>query len=163
MEGWRTWIPRGSSWRKDEPPREEASPARDGAPERATRTARIGKSITIRGDVSADEDLILEGRVDGNVDVRNHHLTVGADTQHVQAELAAREVTVLGRVVGNVIATDRVEIASTGRVDGGVVAPRLRLHEGGVLNGFVRTSPPEAAASFGALRAETRAVSERAS
>ena len=99
--------------------------------------AHIGKSITIRGDVSSDEDLILDGHVEGHVEVRGHHLTIGPDVEHVQAELKARELTITGRVVGSVLATERLEISETGRVDGDLTTPRLSIKEGAVVNGTV--------------------------
>jgi cytoskeletal protein CcmA (bactofilin family) len=98
--------------------------------------ADIGKSITIRGDLSGDEDLVLDGRIEGRVELSDHHLTVGPNG-HIQAELAARGVTINGRVVGNVTATERVEIGASGRLDGDIVAPRLLVQEGAQLNGSI--------------------------
>jgi cytoskeletal protein CcmA (bactofilin family) len=111
----------------------------DPAPKRreVRSVACIGKSITIRGDVSAEEDLVLEGRVDGHVEVPNHHLTIGPNTEHAQAEMTARAVTIHGRVCGDVIAKEQVEIGSSGRVDGGVVAPRISVQEGALINGTI--------------------------
>ena len=71
---------------------------------RGEAVADIGKSITIRGDLSGDEDLVLDGRIEGRVELSDHHLTVGPNG-HIQAELAARGITINGRVVGNVTAT----------------------------------------------------------
>jgi cytoskeletal protein CcmA (bactofilin family) len=145
MSAWKSWRPAdGSGQEKGGARGERPKPSGDsGGPEARRGVARIGPSITIRGDLQADEDLILEGRVDGHVEVANHSLTIGADTHHVQAELKAREVTVLGRVVGNVLAKERVEIASTGRVDGAVVVPRLVIREGAVVNGRITMGAPE--------------------
>ena len=134
-----------SEFSEDGPPSESAI-SRPPKFEEPEAIARIGKSITIRGDLSADEDLVLEGRVDGRVEVPNHHLTIGANTQHVQAELAAREVTIDGRVVGSVVAEERVEIRKSGRLDGSVVAPRLSLQAGATINGTVAVRRPSVAA-----------------
>ena len=71
--------------------------------------ANIGKSITIRGEVTGEEDLIIEGRVEGRIELLNHHLTVGPNGQ-VEAEVIAKEVTIVGHVSGNVTATERAEI-----------------------------------------------------
>jgi cytoskeletal protein CcmA (bactofilin family) len=101
------------------------------------RVAHIGKSITIRGDLHGEEDLLLDGRIEGRVELSNHHLTIGPNTEHIQAELSAKEVTIRGRVVGNVTAKVRVEITESGCLDGDVVTPRLCVREGGELNGKV--------------------------
>ena len=132
-----------SEFSEDGPPSESAIARPPKFAEREA-IACIGKSITIRGDVSADEDLVLEGRVDGRVEVPDHHLTIGANTQHVQAELAAREVTIEGRVVGSVVAEERVEIRKSGRLDGSVVAPRLSVQAGATISGNVACVAPQA-------------------
>ena len=98
--------------------------------------ANIGKSISIHGDVTGDEDLIIEGEVKGKVELPNHQLTLGAHGQ-VHAEVSAKSVIVIGKVTGNVTGTERVEIQATGVVEGDVHAPRLVVAEGAVLNGAV--------------------------
>lgn len=107
--------------------------------------AHIGKSITIRGDLSGDEDLVLDGRIEGRVELSDHHLTIGPNGQ-IQAELSAKEITIDGRVVGNVTATERVEIGETGRLDGDVEAPRILVQEGAQLNGTVTMKTRSASA-----------------
>lgn len=160
MVVWRTRRARAEpSLPAESTPEGASSPAEPAAPPPERRVARIGRSITIRGDVSADEDLVLEGRVDGQVAVPNHHLTIGPDTEHVQAELAARAVTIHGRVVGKVVAIERVEIAATGRIEGSVVAPRLRVHEGGLLNGAVTMRSAEAQVPLEAVGVEAGTAS----
>jgi cytoskeletal protein CcmA (bactofilin family) len=103
--------------------------------------ADIGKSITIRGDVSGEEDLVFDGTIEGRVDLPGHHLTIGPNAS-IQAELAARQITINGRVVGNVTASDRAEIHTSGRLEGDVTAPKLVIQEGAQLNGKVRTGAP---------------------
>jgi cytoskeletal protein CcmA (bactofilin family) len=107
--------------------------------------ANIGKSITINGDVSGDEDLIIEGRVEGRIELKNHHLTVGPNGE-IKAEISAKQVTIIGRVSGNVTATERLEIQDTGRVEGDLQAPVLLIQEGATVNGTVSMKPPGAAA-----------------
>jgi cytoskeletal protein CcmA (bactofilin family) len=104
--------------------------------------ADIGKSITIRGDVSGEEDLVFDGTIEGRVDLPGHHLTIGPNAS-IKAEAAAREVTINGRVVGNVTATDRAELHTSGRLEGNVTAPKLVIQEGAQLNGKVRTRSPQ--------------------
>ena len=98
--------------------------------------ANIGKSISIKGDVVGDEDTILEGRVEGRVSLRNFHLTIGPNGD-VQGEVSAKMVTVVGKVAGNVIASDRIEVRETGRIQGDLNAPRLTVAEGAIINGAI--------------------------
>ena len=99
--------------------------------------ANIGKSISIKGDLTGNEDMVIEGKVDGKVDLPNNQLTVGANGT-VRAEISAKSVVVVGRVSGNVQGTERVEIQATGIVEGDVTAPRLIVAEGAVLNGAIK-------------------------
>jgi cytoskeletal protein CcmA (bactofilin family) len=109
---------------------------KSGASRGGGAVAHIGKSIKIRGDLSGEEDLVLDGHIEGRVELSDHHLTVGPNG-HIQAELAAKEITIDGRVVGNVTASERVEIGETGHLDGDVEAPRILVQEGAQLNGTV--------------------------
>lgn len=108
--------------------------------------ANIGKSISIKGDLTGNEDLAIEGRVEGKVELPNNQLTVGANGV-VQAEVNAKSVIVIGHVSGNVNGTERVEIQATGIVDGDVSAPRLVVAEGAVINGSIQMSKKAASAS----------------
>jgi cytoskeletal protein CcmA (bactofilin family) len=101
-----------------------------------TTMANIGKSLRIKGDVEGDEDTVIEGRVEGRVTLKNHHLTVGANGE-VQGEVSGKQVTVVGRVTGNVIASERIEVRETGQVQGDVISPRLLVTEGAQINGAI--------------------------
>jgi cytoskeletal protein CcmA (bactofilin family) len=98
--------------------------------------ANIGKSISIKGDVVGDEDTILEGRVEGRVSLRNFHLTIGPNGD-IQGEVSAKQVTVVGKIAGNVIASERIEVRETGRIQGDLIAPRLTVAEGAMINGAI--------------------------
>ena len=98
--------------------------------------ANIGKSISIKGDLTGNEDIQVEGNVEGRVDLPNNQFTVGADGK-VKAEIHAKGIVVIGQVTGNLTATERVEIQATGVVHGDVKAPRLIVHEGAVINGAI--------------------------
>ena len=98
--------------------------------------ANIGKSITIKGDLSGNEDLQIDGNVEGRIDLPNNQLTIGAEGR-VKAEVHAKSVVVIGHVTGNVAAADRIQVEATGVVDGDVKAPRLLIQEGARLNGSV--------------------------
>jgi cytoskeletal protein CcmA (bactofilin family) len=99
--------------------------------------ANIGKSISIKGDLSGNEDLVIEGKVEGKVELPNNQLTIGANGL-AKAEINAKSVVVIGKVAGNVRGTERIEIQATGIVDGDVAAPRLVVAEGAVLNGSIQ-------------------------
>jgi cytoskeletal protein CcmA (bactofilin family) len=108
--------------------------------------ANIGKSISIKGDVVGDEDTIIEGRVEGRIELKNHHLTVGPNGD-VTGEISAKQVTIVGCVRGNVSAAERVEVSDSGRLDGDLVAPRLLVQEGAQVNGTVAMKAPAATTS----------------
>lgn len=98
--------------------------------------ANIGQSIVFKGELSGDEDLEIEGQVEGNVSLTNNQLTVGANGR-LRAEVQAKVILVIGHVTGNLTATERIEIQATGIVDGDIKAPRLLVQEGAVLNGSI--------------------------
>ena len=143
-----------------------AAPPRPAAPSAARslfgrgedEMANIGKSITISGDLTGEEDLVIEGKVEGKVTLPNSQLTIGANGT-IKAEVQAKSVVVIGRVSGNVRGTERVEIQATGIVEGDVIAPRLIVAEGAVVNGSIQmTSKPGAAAAHPPLSEPRRAT-----
>ncbi len=110
--------------------------ARSG-PSSSTSTGQslIGSTVVIRGEVTAEEDLLVRGRVEGFID---HSATVTVHAQGtVAAEVKAREVLVEGTVDGNVYGTERVQIAETGNVNGNVYAPRVGVLEGASFKGAI--------------------------
>ncbi len=117
--------------------------------------ANIGKSITISGDLTGEEDLVIEGKVEGKVTLPNSQLTIGANGS-IKAEVQAKSVVVIGRVSGNVRGTERVEIQATGIVEGDVIAPRLIVAEGAVVNGSIQMTSKAGAAAHAPSQAETR-------
>jgi cytoskeletal protein CcmA (bactofilin family) len=108
--------------------------------------ANIGKSISIKGDLTGNEDLQIDGNVEGRIDLPNNQLTIGADGK-VKAEVHAKAVIVVGHVTGNVAAAERCEVKKSGIVDGDVRAPRLVIEEGAVLNGSVEMGDKARAAA----------------
>jgi cytoskeletal protein CcmA (bactofilin family) len=108
--------------------------------------AQIGKTIRIQGDVTGDEDLIIEGRVEGTIRLEKHRVTIGASGD-VQADIAARSILLAGTVRGNLTAGERVEIAAGGSLTGDVRAPRLQMGEGAFINGRIETGQAAATQS----------------
>ncbi len=99
----------------------------------------IGQSVVIRGQLTAREDLTIDGRVeDGKVEVPENVVTIGVHAQ-ISAEVIARSIVVLGTVRGNTKATERVEISAGGSVEGDIVAPRFSMADGAQLRGRVDT------------------------
>ncbi|HMH50067.1 MAG TPA: polymer-forming cytoskeletal protein [Candidatus Acidoferrum sp.] len=108
--------------------------------------ASIGKSIVINGELSGSEDLTIEGRVDGKIELRNHVLTVGSNGR-ITAQVAAKSIVVLGHVTGNLSATEKVDIRESGSVEGDIVAPRVAIADGSHFRGSIdmqRTELPVA-------------------
>ena len=99
------------------------------------KTAVIGPNIRIQGELSGDEDLVVEGRVEGKISV-SKGLRVGPQAQ-VNAEVKAHHVTIAGRVVGNVVAVDKVEILPSGILEGNIRAPKIAIAEGAQFKGSV--------------------------
>jgi cytoskeletal protein CcmA (bactofilin family) len=102
--------------------------------------ATIGQSIVFKGELTGDEDLEIDGQVEGTVNLGNHQLTVGPNG-NLKAEVTAKNIVVIGKVTGNLVAADRIEVQATGIIDGDVRAPRLNVQEGAVLNGSIDMSP----------------------
>jgi len=115
-----------------------AAPARSGAIYNEG-IVNIGQSICIRGELTGDEDLTIEGRVEGKIDLKEHNLTIGPKGR-IQAEVRAKTVVVRGEVNGNVQAQERVELAETGRVIGDIVSPRIVIADGARFKGSVDMS-----------------------
>jgi cytoskeletal protein CcmA (bactofilin family) len=98
--------------------------------------ASIGKSIVISGELSGSEDLTVEGRVDGKIELRNHVLTIGSNGR-ITAQVVAKAIIVLGQVTGNLVATDKVDIRESGSVEGDIVAPRVAIADGSHFRGSI--------------------------
>ena len=102
---------------------------------------KVGKSIYIRGELSGNEDLTIEGTVEGKIELRDHNLVVGS-TGKIQAEIHAKTVTIQGEVQGNVHAEERIELAASGTVKGDLVAPRIVISDGARFKGTVDMDKP---------------------
>lgn len=96
----------------------------------------IGKSVSIKGELTGDEDLTIEGRVDGKIELEAHNLVIGPHGA-IKGELNTRNLTVHGRVVGNVCAAELVEIKASGSVVGDIKSSRISIEEGAYFKGSV--------------------------
>lgn len=96
----------------------------------------IGKSVVIKGELSGSEDLTIEGHVEGRIDLKDNVLTIGPNGK-IQGEVFAKSVVVLGEVIGNVTASEKVDIRDNGSVDGDIASPRVAIAEGAHFRGSV--------------------------
>ncbi len=131
----------------------------DGSPSsRENAVATIGKSIIFKGELSGSEDLEVNGTAEGDVKLPDNTLTIG-QTGHVKASISAKSVLIVGKVTGDVTATERIEIEASGIVEGDLRAPRLLIQEGAVMNGTVEmgsTSKPAEASKTPTPRSATQ-------
>ena len=121
------------------------------------KIVNIGQSIHIKGELTGNEDLTIEGKVEGKVFLKDHNLTVGANGKIV-AEIQAKTVMILGEVTGNISADDKVEVAATGSMRGDIQAPRVVLADGGKFKGSIdmdKKSGTSTAASTSASASST--------
>lgn len=94
----------------------------------------IASGISISGEISGDEDVVIEGRVEGNIRV-GRDLKV-APSGMVKATVEAQSIAVAGELIGDCLATGRVEIQATGRVTGNIRAPKIVIAEGAMFKGM---------------------------
>ncbi len=98
--------------------------------------ATIGKSLVIKGEVTGSESLYIDGRVEGSINLSGNRVTVGRNGV-VAANINAREIVVLGKVRGNLTASDRVDIRSDGSLTGDVIAARISIEDGAYFKGGI--------------------------
>lgn len=99
-------------------------------------TARLGASLHIKGEISGNEDLVIDGTIEGLVNLEDRRLTVGASAR-VTADIIAREVVVYGNVKGNLRARDRIEIKKDGSVVGDLTTARIMIEDGAYFKGSI--------------------------
>ena len=109
-------------------------------------SARLGASIQIKGQVTGDEDLQIDGKVDGPISLRGHELIVGSTAQ-LNSEIHAGEVVVSGKVVGNVHARGRVDIKKDGSVTGDISTARISIEDGAHFKGRIEIDPTKSQAA----------------
>ncbi len=102
----------------------------------ARSLACIGPSIMVKVQISAEEDLQIDGKVEGPISLKGHRLTVGRTAQ-LNSEVSAREVIVYGNVSGNLKTRDRVEIKKDGEVIGDITTTRISIEEGAYFKGHI--------------------------
>jgi cytoskeletal protein CcmA (bactofilin family) len=105
--------------------------------------ALIGSTIEIKGSIVGDEDLLVEGRVDGKIELRQHSVTVGK-CGRIKADIYGRSIVVLGEVDGNLYGEEQIILRQSSNVRGNLVAPRVTLEDGANFRGSIDMSSPTA-------------------
>lgn len=104
--------------------------------------ARIGRSVSIKGELSGAEDLFVDGEVEGSIELRTHGLTVGPNGR-VRANIVAQDVVIFGRVDGNVRGNERVELKRSAVLHGDISTQRIVIEDGAFLKGGIDIQKPE--------------------
>ena len=119
-------------------PRSQPLPVRD--------RALIGPSIEIKGSISGDEDLLIEGRVEGTIELAQHTVTIGTNGS-VKADVRGRNIIAMGKVEGDITGSEQIVLRQSSKVRGNLVAPRVSLEDGADFKGSIdMTSKPAAEA-----------------
>lgn len=134
-------------------PTDDAPAAPDGGP--SEDVTRFGRTVSIKGEVTASEHLIIEGRFDGQLTVLEHGVAISHDAT-VTADIAARTVTVLGHAAGTFSASELVEIRPSGSVEGRIASPAVAIDEGAYFKGSVDPKRAEAALAVSRHRLQRR-------
>jgi cytoskeletal protein CcmA (bactofilin family) len=129
------------------PPSMSAAPAAQ-RENRMDKLVNIGQSVEIKGELTGNEDLTIDGKIQGKIILRDHNLTIGSNGR-ISAEIEAKTVVVLGEVIGNISADDKIEITPSGSVQGDLSAPRVALADGSSFKGNI---------DMGRKQATTKAV-----
>ncbi len=101
----------------------------------------IGKAIEIKGEVHGDEDLVIEGKIQGTISLKKNHLVLERSAI-IAADVEVESITIKGRMDGNTSASNKVEITAEARVVGDIKAPRVVMAEGAKLRGAVQMEVP---------------------
>jgi len=139
----RSAAPRAADTKAPEPRPAATRPPEARAPEPVPRACVLGPTLRFRGELSAQEDLIVQGSVDGSI-THTQCLTIGADGS-MKGDIRARIIVIDGKVEGNLYATESVSIRATARVKGNLFAPRVAIMDGAFFQGQIEMQPSGAA------------------
>jgi len=142
---------------RDQFPRSQPHPARSF--EQSASPMRIGKTVIIKGELTATEDMVIFGRVEGTITVNDRHTVTIGKGATIEAEVKAHSVVVEGQVTGNVETEEYLEISPDGVILGNVRTPSLVIRDGGTLKGSVDMDAARPKAKSGAKKSEEAAAS----
>jgi len=120
-----------------------AEPVRS-EPLRSVEVATIGKSVVVKGELSGSEDLVIDGEVEGSITLRGQTLTVGPNGR-VRANIEARNVVLYGKVNGDILASDRVDLRKSASLSGNISTARISIEDGAFFKGGIDIQKPEPA------------------
>ena len=127
------YRPNGTT-RPDDGP---TSDRRPGDP-KEVRAAALGGSVIVKGEITGSEDLTIDGRVEGRIDLPDHVLTIGPNAT-IQANIVAKVVTIFGSITGTIKARERLDVRKTASVEGTLSCGRITIQEGAHVSGKVET------------------------
>lgn len=113
---------------------QRTAPSSQAAP--VTPKAVIGPKIRFKGELVGEEDLLVQGKVEGTIDLKGHHLTIGAQGV-LQANASAKTITIEGKVEGDLYGEERIAIKSSSHVQGNIKAERVVLEDGAKFRGSI--------------------------
>lgn len=125
-----------------QPVRSSSAPAPKPVPSSGGKAqSQIGKSLLVKGDIEGKEDLVIDGQVEGKIDLPDNNLTIGPNGT-VKADVDARNITVIGRLMGNVRAGERIEIRKTGSLEADLSTARIVIEDGAEFRGSIDILKP---------------------
>lgn len=113
-----------------------STPHSSPSPSSSSRLVNIGQTIFIKGELTGTEDLTIEGRVEGKIELKDHNLTIGPNGK-IKADVYAKSVVITGELLGNAFASEKVEITNSGILKGDIVSPRIVIADGAQFKGTV--------------------------
>ena len=125
---------------KDENPKPKSPPLGKSPIEQLKEQAVIGPSTSIKGELSGEEDLMIQGRVEGKIDLRKNNVTVGRNG-HIKGDIYGKIISIEGEVQGNLFGEEKVVIRESGVVHGNMRTPRFSLEDGAQFKGSIDTIP----------------------
>jgi len=157
-------------WKKSEPEefRPQPAPAQPAQAASAPKTpitaakerAMIGSTISIKGDLTGEEDLLIEGRLEGKIEVRRHSATVGKNG-NIKGDIYGKTITIEGTVEGNLYGEEQLIVRQAGTVRGNIVSPRVTLEDGSNFKGSIDMSPKDKSPGTGSPDRPTISVGSK--
>lgn len=126
------------------------------------KSATLGATIKVKGDITGDENLLIEGQVDGSVNLSSHELTVGK-TGKLHADITAKVIRIDGEVHGDIAGKEKVIVSSTSNIKGNIVTPRMTLEEGARFKGTIDIDPSHANGNTSAAPLKTSSPADKPS
>ncbi len=121
---------------KDENSEPKSPPLGKSPIEQSKEQAVIGPSISIKGELSGEEDLMIQGRVEGTIELKNNNVTVGR-TGHIKADIYGKVISIEGEVQGNLFGEEKIVVRESGMVRGNMRTPRFSLEDGAKFKGSI--------------------------